>query len=385
MRISVLPLMVCAALMSACSPTNFFLGEDNRPAAKPLPEIEASIQTAVLWSDRLGEGGGYAALALTPDGAGNTVYAISADGVLTGYDLLSGSKKFSRNLGMDITAGVRYGNGLLFAATRNGELLALNSSDGSVAWRANVGGAVLARPALAGDMVVVRTGEGSIYAYGLADGTQRWQYRIGEPQLSVRGYAEPVVGGGVVIITTDSGRLIVLDQATGFPVAEQRVAVGEGYNNIQRLVDMDATPKINQGIMFGSAYQADTFAVDLQSGQVVWSQPKASTADDFAISPDALFLHNGIDHIYALNQNDGNIRWQNDQLEGRYLSPVIAIPGRVGSVDKEGYLHWLNINTGKLIGQTRIGDTNALGTPYISQNAIVWQLADGDVVAVQPQ
>ncbi|MBV7434292.1 outer membrane protein assembly factor BamB [Cardiobacteriaceae bacterium TAE3-ERU3] len=385
MRISVLPLMVCAALMSACSPANFFLGEDNRPAAKPLPAIDASLQTAVLWSDSLGEGGDTASLALAPDGSADTVYAISADGILAAYDLRSGSKKFSRDLDLEITAGVRYGNGQLFAATRNGELLALNSSDGSITWRTNVGGAVLARPALAGDMVIVRTGEGSIYAYSTTDGTQRWQYRIGEPQLSVRGYAEPVVGGGVVIITTDSGRLIVLDQASGFPVAEQRVAVGEGYNDIQRLVDIDATPKINQGIMFGSAYQANTFAVDLQSGQVVWSQPQVSTADDFAMSPDALFLHDGIDHIYAINQRDGDIRWHNDQLEGRYLSPMVAIPGRVGSVDGEGYLHWLNINNGNLIGQTRIGDTNALGAPYIGQSAIVWQLADGDVVAVQPQ
>ena len=385
MRISVLPFVMCAAMLSACSPTDFFLGKGNRPEAKPLPEIASSIQTSVLWLDNLGEGGEAAALSLAPDGTNDTVFAISADGVLSAYDLRSGSKRFTRDLDIEITAGVRYGSGLLFVATRNGELLALKESDGSIAWRVDVGGAVLARPAVAGDMVVVRTGEGSIYAYSLVDGTRRWQYRIGEPQLSVRGYAEPVIGGGVVIITTDSGRFIVLDQNTGFPVAEQRVAVGEGYNDIQRLVDIDATPKINQGIMFGSAYQANTFAVDLQSGQTLWAQTQASTADDFAMSPDALFLHDSIDHIYALNQRDGNIRWKNDQLEGRYLSPVIAIPGRVGSVDGEGYLHWLDINSGKLIGQTKIGDASALSTPYVGQSAIVWQLADGEIVAVQPQ
>lgn len=385
MRISALTLTVCAVLVSACSPTDFFLGEDNRPEAKPLPELASQFQTLTLWSDHLGAGGDVASLALAPDGAGDRVYAISSDGVLAAYDLRSGSKAFSRDLDVEITAGVRYGAGLLFAATRNGELLALNASDGSLQWRANLGGAVLARPAVAGDMVVVRTAEGSISAYGLADGIRRWQYRTDGPKLSVRGYAEPVVGGGVVIVTTDSGRFVVLDQNSGFPVAEQRIAVGQGYNDIQRLVDADATPKINQGVMFGSAYQTNTFAVDLQNGQPLWTQPQASTAQDFAMSPNALFLHDSVDHIYALSQRDGSIVWQNDALEGRYLSPLVAIPGRVGGVDAEGYLHWLDIQSGQLIGQLKIGAANALGAPYVGQNAIVWQLADGEVVAVQPQ
>lgn len=379
-----LPLLVFAGLMTACSPSDFFLGEDNRPQPKDLPELVNNIGAQVLWSSQLGEGGEEASLALAPDGDGRTVYAVSADGKVSAFDIASGNKKFTRDLDKTITAGVRYSNGMLLLGTGNGELMALAANSGDVVWRANVGGAILARPAASGNMVIVRSQDGRVNAYNIADGVQIWQYRISDPSLSIRGYSEPVIGGGVVIITTDSGRFIVLDQESGLPVAEERVAVGEGLNDIQRLVDIDATPKVNQGILFGSAFQSNTFALNLQSGTQLWSQSQATTADDFAMSPDAIFLHDGIDHVYALNQQDGSIRWQNDQLEGRYLSPMIAVPGKVGSVDSEGYFHWFDINNGQLIGQSRIGSANALSEPYLGPSAIVWQLADGDIVAVKP-
>lgn len=376
--------VITALCLSACSPTDFFLGEDNRPTAKPLPQISAALQSQVLWSHHPGDGGRSNGLALQPDGDATSVYVATADGKVVGYDLDSGQVRFQRDLGQDITAGVRYADGRLLLATRAGDLLALNANDGSVLWRVHAGAAILARPAVAGGMVVARTGDGGILAYDLNNGTPLWQYRLSEPNLTVRGYAEPVVGGGIVVLTTDSGRVVILDQASGMPMAEQRLAVGEGNNEVQRLVDMDATGKVNQGVLFGSAYQANTFALDLQTGQLLWVQPQASTAQAVALSPQQLFLHNDIDHVFALSQRDGRILWENADLEGRYLSPLVAVGNVVGGVDREGYMHWLDSNSGQLVGQTRISSDNASAEPFVGPNVIVWQMGDGDVVAIRP-
>ncbi|UJF23799.1 outer membrane protein assembly factor BamB [Suttonella sp. R2A3] len=386
MTARILLILASALAISACSPSNFFLGEDNRPEPKPLPETSTQIQSPVIWSQSVGKVGADRGLRLRPATDGQRLYVISADGRLSAFNARSGDRLYQYDLDTDISAGVTAAPGLLFAVTRNGDLLALSAENGEPRWRASLGESVLAAPSYTNDMVVVRASSGAVFAYRASDGVVLWQYRISEPKLVVRGDASPVVGGGVVIVTTNSGRLVVLDQASGMPMVEERLAIGSGNNDVQRLVDMDATPKINGSTLFASAFQDETFAVSLEGGNILWRQPQAATAQDFAMSPDGLFLANDIDHVIALNQNDGSIRWQNDALEGRYLSPLVAIPpGIVGGIDGEGYLHWFDSRDGRLIGQNKIGSTYALSEPVVLNSGIAWQLADGKLVVVAPR
>lgn len=372
-------------VLTACSATDFFLGEDNRPQASPLPETAGSVRTGVLWSHRLGKGNTVGGLALQPDSDGSRIFAVSADGRLSAFDADSGESLYRVRLGNRITAGVAAAPGYLYVGTHNGDLLALNAEDGSPAWRQALGGQMISRPASDGRIVVARTQDGRISAFRADNGQLLWRYHITEPAFTLRGNASPIIGGGVVIVTSDSGYFVVLQQENGLPVVEQRLAVGRGSGRVSRIVDMDATPVVNQGRLFGAAYQSMMFAIDLERGVPAWQQDEVSTPRDFALSQDGLFLATDIDHIVALNQQDGSIRWQNSSLQGRGLSPVFAIPGRIGVLDGEGYLHWLSDRDGKLLGQTRIGRGGASASALVLNDKIVWQLDDGQLVAFRPQ
>ncbi len=370
-------------ILTACSTSDFFLGKDNRPPPKELPIITQSAGTSILWQKKLGKGGGDAGLKLVPAVAGNTIYAVSADGRFYALDSQTGAEQFSLKLDNDIAAGVSVADGVVYIGTRGGDIVALDAKDGHILWRDQLSSIMLSPPATDNGLIIARTIDGAINAYS-KDGTALWRYHLNSPILSVRGTASPIIGGGVVIITSDNGFFIVLDQATGLPIAELRIASGSGNNPVSRLVDMDATPQINNKILFGSAYQSMMFALNLADGSPVWQQSEVFTQQDFSLSPDKVFLTTDIDHIVALNQQDGSIAWKNNQLEGRYVSPPVAIPGRVGVIDGEGYLHWLDAQTGDLIGRISVGKVLANSRAVVMHDRIIWQLNDGHLVAIQP-
>mgnify|MGYP000179999830 FL=1 len=376
-----------ALLLSSCSSTSdFFLGKDNRPAPKPLPASSGRVATTVLWKHKLGDGGEERGLRLKPAYDGGRIYAISANGRLYAFEGESGAQLWQEKLGNDISGGVAVDRNNVYLGTNNGDLLAIASDDGETSWRAPLSGLMLAAPVAADGMVYARSIDGTLTAFDADNGSELWRYHSNEPVLSVRGNAEPVVGGGVVIITTDNGYFIALDQRNGLPVIEQRVASSSGSNPVSRLVDMDSTPLVANGILFGAAYQSMIFAVDLQQGQPLWQQEKVSTQKDIAINHDGLYLVSDIDHLAALNPRDGSLRWQNDRLEGRRLSPPFALSdGRVGVLDYEGWLHWIDGASGELIGQQKIAATSSDTPAVVLRDSILWQLKDGTLIKFRPQ
>ena len=376
-----------ALLLASCSATSdFFLGKDNRPAPKPLPASSGQVATNILWKHNLGDGGADKGLALKPAYDGGRVYAVSADGRLYAFEAESGAQLWREKLGNNISAGVAVNHNSVFVGTDSGDLLALSTEDGETRWRAPLSGLMLAAPVAADGMVYARSIDGTLPAFDADNGSELWRYHINEPVLSVRGNAEPVVGGGVVIITTDNGYFVVLDQKNGLPVIEQRVASSSGSNPVARLVDMDSTPLVANGVLYGAAYQSMLFAVDLQKGQPLWQQEQASTQKDIALNRDGIYLVSDTDHLIALNPQDGRVRWQNDRLEGRRLSPPFALSdGRVGVLDYEGWLHWIDGTSGELIGQQKIAAGSADTPAVVLRDSILWQLDDGTLLKFRPQ
>lgn len=380
---SFLPLILGASLLGGCS--SWFYGSSNEPEPVDLPEMTQSVSTEILWRKNLGDGGEEANLALAPDSDGRSVYAISANGRFYKLDAQTGEEQFDVRIGREITGGVRYAGDMVLAGAANGDLMALSSSDGRVLWNSPLGSQLLSVPALGENMIVVKTDDGAITALDPQDGTSLWRYQGSEPLMTIRGSGAPVVGGGVVIATSSNGYFTVLDQATGLPMVNTRIAMGSSGNPMANLVDQNATPVINNAQLFAAAYQSMVYAVDLQAGQPLWENNQVSTLNQLALSPTALYVTESDGTVSALNQADGTIAWQNKELLGRRLSPPLAIPGRVGVVDYEGYLIWLDSETGRLLGNHEIGDTHALSSPLVLDSVILWQLADGRLVALRPQ
>ncbi|SUO95876.1 outer membrane protein assembly factor BamB [Suttonella ornithocola] len=379
----VLTSLSAALFLTGCS--SWFYGKSNQiePSERPIV-TDSRVQTAILWKKNLGKGGENQVLYFSPANIRDTIYSVSANGNFYSINAQTGIENYRLNLGNAISTGVTAGGDFLFLGTQNGDLMALNQ-DGQVIWRKYLGGLLIGKPSFADGLLVAYTSDGEVSAFNPADGTRLWRYHSNTPPLSLRGNASPVIGGGVVILLTDDGFFTVLEVSSGLPMANQRIANISSKLGFGRIIDQDATPKVNNGILFGSAYQNQVYAIDLQNGVPKWQNESVATGQDFAISPTDIYLTTADDSIVALNQENGQILWENKQLRGRQLSPPVAIPGRIGVVDYKGWLYWLDSRDGKLIGEQHIGKVRANTTPLVLDSEIIWQLVDGQLIAIRPQ
>ncbi|MDO4435129.1 MAG: outer membrane protein assembly factor BamB [Cardiobacteriaceae bacterium] len=370
-------------LLTACS-GNFFYGKSNFPEPRELDKGVEQSAIRTLWQHSLGEE--QSALALQPVYGDGEIFAISADGHLRSYDAETGAMRLNRALGNNITAGLSFSQGVILLGTENGTLLALDAQTGLPRWQALLSSQALAKPAVGDGLVVVRTLDGRISAYNVQTGEHLWHYHLPSPALSMRGQASVIVEGGVVLVVTDDARLLILDQDNGVALVEERMAVGEGHHRAERMVDIDAQPQLLGDYLFASAYQKFLMAFDVRRGQWLWKQDLSSALRDFAIvGQEILVFGNDRGHLYGLSLRDGRPLWHVTELEGRKLSPVVALGrSQVAVLDFEGYVHQFDAHSGSALGRKKVADTGADSSPLILGQRLIWQLNNGRLIALEP-
>ena len=65
----------------------------------------------------------------------------------------------------------------------------------------------------------------------------------------------------------------------------------------------------------------------------------------------------------ALRQRDGAEVWRNDKLKRRGLSTPVVTSTAIAVADYQGYLHWLDKNTGELVARERIAKKQRVSNP----------------------
>lgn len=378
-------LLSVSLLLNGCV-SDFFYGKSNFPEPQPLQQAAAQTVGKVAWQHSWGKEQSALQLALKPAYENGEVFAVSADGRLRSFDAQTGAVRLERDLRNTITAGVSVSQGVLLLGTANGSLLALDAQTGLPVWQALLSSQLLAAPAVGDGMTVVRTLDGQISAFDVRTGELFWRYRSTVPALSMRGQSAPVIAGGVVLVVTDGGRLLVLDQDNGVPLLEERVAIGKGKNRAQRMVDMDTQPQLFQNVLFASAYQNGMMAFDVAGAKMLWRQDLASALRDFAlIDGEVLVFSDDKSHVYGLSMRDGRPLWHVVELEGRKLSSSVAFGrGRVAMLDFEGYLHVFDAYGGSALGHQKIANGGTSSAPIYVGERVIWQLSDGRLIAIDP-
>ena len=366
-RMRVFSLLAMVLLVAGCSP--WFLGSDNRTPPTELVDIQNPLHIEKLWQTEVGSGADGAFVKLTPAVADGRIYAASHDGVVVALNATSGALVWKVKTKRSISAGVGLSEQFVLLGTPKGQVIAIQREDGKEAWQAQVSSEVLAAPRAADGVVVVRTVDGKFIGLDAASGTRLWTYQYTVPVLSLRGTSPPVLAQGVVISGLDTGKLLVLSLREGVPLFEKTIAPSRGRTELERMVDIDAEPKVVGSVLFIAAYQGNISAVDLRNGNIVWTREGSSYAGLDA-EPGYVFVADTEDTILALNWRDGESLWQQTGLTGRQLSTPVIDGEYVVVGDFEGYLHWLAKDSGKLVGRVEVDDEGILSAPVSSGNVI---------------
>ncbi|MDS4028892.1 MAG: outer membrane protein assembly factor BamB [Candidatus Contendobacter sp.] len=366
-----LPLLLLV-LSTGCS---WFGGSDNSTPPAELKAIAQPVGVRQLWEAQVGSGAKNQFIRLTPVLADGRLYAASFDGVVMALDALSGQRLWESATQLSITGGVGVSdNGLVLVGTNKGQVVALRQDNGQEAWRSQVSSEVLAPPRAASGVVVVRTGDGKFTGLDARTGERRWVYAHVMPALSLRGNASPLLTHNLVIAGLETGKLLVLSLDRGLPITEKTIAAPRGRTEIERLIDIDAEPKILGDTLYLVAYRGSVAAIDMHGGNLLWNRELSSYAG-LAVDERQVYVSDETDAVLALDRRDGGTRWKQAELTGRRLSAPVATRDHVVVGDFEGYLHWLGKDNGQVVGRIRAASKAIVAPP----------LAAGDTVFVQGQ
>ncbi|MFO0512298.1 MAG: outer membrane protein assembly factor BamB, partial [Gammaproteobacteria bacterium] len=279
--------------------------------------------------------------------------------------------------------GPGVGAGLVVVGSSDGEVIALDAKDGAQRWRVAVGGEVLSAPAVADSAVVVRTVDGRLRGLSVEDGRELWREEQSLPRLTLRGAAAPVVADGTAIAGFDNGRVIAVTVADGEVLWESLVTPARGRTELERMVDIDAAVKVSGADVFVAGYQGRVAMIALDSGQTWWSR-ELSSHRGLDIDDDRVFVSTAGGEVAALRRRTGIELWRQDALRRRGLSGPAAVGAFVVVGDAEGYLHWMDAETGAFVARGKAGGrvTNA---PRVADGILVVQDDDGRVSAFRPR
>lgn len=369
-------LLLLTVLLGACG------GESNIEPPAPLVSFKPSARVKRIWSVDVGKGEKKKFVELAPAMQEDTLYAADVVGRVSAIAVDTGRQRWSVELKEPVAAAIGFGENLVLVGTKNAHVFALAPANGELRWKGIVSTEILSRPAAQSGVVVVQTIDGKIFGLSVKDGSRLWVQQRTEPSLSLRGTSSPSISDGVVFAGFANGKIIALDLDSGRPLWERSVAQPHGRNEIERLIDVDATPLVVGKAVFAVSFQGKLAAIDRGTGREVWSREESSYSGMVADARN-VYLTDTQGHVVAFDQRSGSNLWKQDHLRGRALNPPNLVADYLAVGDFEGYVHWLSLDSGEFVARTRIGGGPIRGTGIALGNKLFLQDQRGALAALE--
>ena len=283
---------------------------------------------------------------------GNTIFIANGNGTVGSFNQDSGDENWVVNVS-PLASGVSAGFGILIVAGSQGQLICLSQDDGSTIWSVDVGSEILAPAALDAKLVIVKTSSGELNAYNISNGLREWSYRSQLPTLTLRGSSPPVIEEGIVYAAFDNGRLGAFQVSTGFLVWDGAISYVEGTSELDNMIDADAAPVLEGGLLFIANYQGQIAAFDPAQRRIVWAE-EASSFYSPIISKGVMAVLETDSTFKTYSTKTFMPSWTNEDYYLRELSNADTYKGSIVVGDFEGYVHLINTLNGTTTSRIKL-------------------------------
>ncbi len=349
---------------------------------RELKSIDPEIEIEVLWDEDIGAGDDGHWLALTLANAGDKLFAADQDGLITAIRFEDGETIWEVETEQPISSGPSLGLESVIVGTSEAEVIAVRQEDGETLWTAKVSSEVLAPPEVSQGIVVVHSNDGALFALDEANGKVLWSYEQRASPLSLRGSGAPTIESDVVVVGFAKGKLAVLRLSDGKILWERQVALTRGVSEVDRLVDIDSKPVIDDNIIFVTAYHGGVVAVSLVDGEVIWRNDRIVASSNPAISWRYVFITDENSDVWSLDKNTGRPYWKQTDLHRRKLTSPVIYKDYLVVGDYKGYLHFLSREDGHQMGRIRISRSPIRTAPVVHEDYLISYASDGDLAVL---
>jgi outer membrane protein assembly factor BamB len=165
---------------------------------------------------------------------------------------------------------------------------------------------------------------------------------------------------------------------------EVPVATPRGTNEVERLSDL-VGPAARVGSVYCiRAFQNGIGCVDAERVTALWSI-NASGGQSVGADTDYVYAADGSDRLTARRRANGESVWLSDKFQNRKLSGMTAIGKVLVFGDLEGWVHFLDRNTGTTLLRLPTDGSQIVGTPMVSGTTLAVTTVDGSVYAFRPE
>ncbi len=403
-KLTLAGLLSFSLLLSGCSTISDWFADEDELEIRKLTPIDAKFTPNLVWDQEVGDGVEQYFSRLRPAYDNNKIFVAERRGEVVALNPQSGEviweknfAKFSEEGMLDSIsqiwssgesakiAALTAAEDKLFIGTEDGVVLALNQEDGSLAWETTVKGEVLAPATLGEGVLLVNTGSGVLFGLDAQTGEQKWLSESDVPPLTLRGISTPAAGNGGAIVGTPTGKLQVNILDSGIVAWETAITTPAGATELERIVDIDASPLLYGGIVYSIAYNGTLAAVELRSGRVIWKREYASYRN-LTLSGNQIFVVDNNSNIYALDRRNGVELWSQSSLKRRSVTAAEPIDDYIVVGDRWGFLHWLEQESGKIVARYSLGgddeDEAVFVSPLKVEDNIIAVTREGKVAAI---
>jgi outer membrane protein assembly factor BamB len=269
------------------------------------------------WRASAGTSGGYRQpLQASPIIAAGRIFTMDANANVAAFSLTSGDEQWrcytrpKHNSEQNLSGGIAYANGTIYASTGYAELLSIDAASGKINWRQPLDLPARSAPTIAGNLVAVIEQNDILTTFDAATGTPGWRF-VGDVQAvatSVAVSGPPAYDSGIMVAGFASGTLAALDANSGTPIWEQNFSSSYGQASALDFSDIVAAPTIAGGVVYAIGLGQTIQAIDLRSGNKVWSR-SVSGAQPIYAAGGFVFVLDNQQKLAAIHADDGLVSW----------------------------------------------------------------------------
>lgn len=297
-------------------------------------------------------------------------FVAGTDGEVAAFDLRTGRRVWRVKTRAKLAGGPGTGEGLVVVGGNYGDVVALDGATGGLKWKTRVNSEILAAPAVGPDIVVVRSVDGRLHGLSSADGKPVWDAEQQVPRLSLRGTAQPVIVGDLVVCGFDNGKLLAINLKDGNAVWEAQVSPPAGRTELERLVDIDSAVHAADDDIYAVSFQGRIARLARDTGQVWWSR-ELSSYRGLDTDEDGVYVSTAEGEVVKIGRRTGVELWRQKALAHRRLSAPAVMGKQVAVADLEGYVHWLDIDTGNIVGRSKSGGERVSAAPRLAGDTLL--------------
>jgi outer membrane protein assembly factor BamB len=372
-------LVAALFILSGCSWIKSWGDEDPGEPA-PLVDFESTVKVGKVWSTKIGDGMGKQGLSMGPVFSSGVLFAADYEGRLVAVDAKSGHQRWELKTEQEFSGGPGLDDERLYMGTIDGRVVAFDRNTGAELWNAQVSSEVLVPPISEDGIVVVRCIDGRVFGLDENNGARSWIYDHSVPLLTLRGNANLLVRAGVVYVGYDDGSVVTLRVEDGSLVWTQSIVSPDGRTELARLADVGQQMVIVASDLIVSSYKNRVASLAADSGRLLWFKD-ISSATGLQVDRTNLAVSESNGHLWLLDRRNGSTLWKQDQMENRGLTRPAFYGSLVVVGDKEGYLHWIDMDSGNFVARVRAGKKGFASAPLSVGTTLYVLTTKGDLIA----